>query len=91
MALRVTKCMNTKFKTEKIRYDKDEHILYCDSCRFKWKVKPYTPQRPCPECGSNDIIYTEDETYCNNCKLILSSSSDYVAGNHIDLPWGLLL
>ena len=87
----VTKCLNRKCKSEQIRYDKKKHVLHCDKCKFKWKVKPHTPQRPCPECGSTDIIYDEDETYCNNCKIVLSASIKYSGGDMIELPWGLLI
>ena len=48
----------------------------------------------CPECGG-EIEYSspddEDEAYCINCGLITSASIQYVAGQKIDLPYGIRL
>lgn len=46
----------------------------------------------CPECKHN-IIEDNDrmEYYCSKCGLIVSMSIAYVAGNRINLPYGLLL
>ena len=53
----------------------------------------HKPLNKCPECG-HQIEYTdEDETeaYCTHCGLIVASSIQYVAGQKIDLPYGLRL
>ena len=47
----------------------------------------------CPEC-QGEIEYSsedEDEAYCTECGLIVTASSQYVAGFKIDLPYGLRL
>lgn len=46
----------------------------------------------CPECGC-ELITTidEDETICPDCGLITSASIRYVAGDKIDLPYGIRL
>ena len=47
----------------------------------------------CPECGG-EIKYSsedEDEAYCTDCGLVTSASTAYVAGVHIDLPYGIRL
>lgn len=49
--------------------------------------------RYCPECGG-EVEYSsedEDEAYCTECGLITSASIRYVAGNKIDLPYGIRL
>lgn len=52
------------------------------------------PQRTtCPECHG-EIEYStedEDEAYCTRCGLVTSASIRYVAGNKIDLPYGIRL
>ena len=48
----------------------------------------------CPECNG-EIEYSstddEDEAYCTKCGLVTSASIRYVAGQKIDLPYGLRL
>lgn len=47
----------------------------------------------CPECGA-EIEYSsedEDEAICTACGLVTSASIRYVAGQEIDLPYGLRL
>lgn len=48
----------------------------------------------CPECNG-EIEYTnpddQDEAYCTKCGLVTSASIRYVAGQKIDLPYGLRL
>ena len=47
----------------------------------------------CPECGG-EVEYSsedEDEAYCTECGLITSGSYPYVAGVHIDFPYGTRL
>ena len=49
--------------------------------------------RYCPECGG-EVEYSsedEDEAYCTRCGLVTSASIRYVAGNKIDLPYGIRL
>lgn len=46
----------------------------------------------CVECFSTEFIIDEDyEIKCKNCGLVHSNSYPYVAGEKIDLPWGLIL
>lgn len=50
----------------------------------------HTPLNTCPECG-HDITYStedEDEAYCTKCGLVVMASIEYVAGIHINLPYG---
>ena len=49
----------------------------------------HQPLNICPECG-NPIDYTEDEDeyYCTVCGLVTQSSTEYVAGQKIVLPFG---
>ena len=51
--------------------------------------KKYNKPLPdsCPECGAELILY-DDETICIFCGLVCSSPHEYVAGIHIDLPYG---
>lgn len=44
--------------------------------------------RECPLCESKDIKvdYEREETYCNNCGLIISSAIQYVGLDKIDTP-----
>jgi len=47
----------------------------------------------CPEC-QGEIEYSsedEDEAYCTQCGLVTSASIRYVAGQKIDLPYGIRL
>ena len=49
--------------------------------------------RYCPECGG-EIEYSsedEDEASCTGCGLVTSASISYVAGQKIDLPYGIRL
>ena len=53
----------------------------------------HTSLKHCPECGG-EVEYSsedEDEAYCTECGLITSASIQYVAGNKIDLPYGIRL
>lgn len=42
--------------------------------------------RQCPLCESNDLVkdYVREETYCNHCGLVISSSANYVGLEKID-------
>jgi predicted amidophosphoribosyltransferase len=50
------------------------------------KLQSHTP-RACPECHG-DLVYLEDETYCEECGLVVSATIEYVAGIRIHLPYG---
>jgi len=47
----------------------------------------------CPECGTFTIALSLDKSYeyCTECGLITRASIDYVAGQRIDLPYGILI
>lgn len=47
----------------------------------------------CPECKTRTIILDEEkcEEYCIICGTITRASSRYVAGNKIDLAYGLII
>ena len=47
----------------------------------------------CPECGTRTIILEEQkcEEYCIICGSITRAASRYVAGNKIDLAYGLII
>lgn len=42
--------------------------------------------RSCPQCGASDFIrdYKREETYCNNCGLVLSSAFQYMGLSKIE-------
>ena len=44
--------------------------------------------RCCPLCESTDLVrdYEREETYCNNCGLIISSAVQYVGGQKFETP-----
>jgi len=46
----------------------------------------------CPECKTFTIETSPDgsEEYCTRCGLITRASIQYVAGQRIDLPYGIL-
>lgn len=47
----------------------------------------------CPDCQTLTIKLSEDKSYecCTNCGLITRASIAYVAGQRLDLPYGLLI
>ena len=47
----------------------------------------------CPECGTRTITLDQDkcEEYCTQCGYITRAATRYVAGNKIDLPYGLII
>lgn len=47
----------------------------------------------CPYCGTHTIILDEEkcEEYCTTCGVITRAASRYVAGNKVDLPYGLII
>lgn len=47
----------------------------------------------CPECGTRTIILDETkcEEYCHRCGTITRAASRYVAGNQVDLAYGLII
>ena len=47
----------------------------------------------CPECETLTIRLSEDKSYeyCTQCGLITRASIEYVAGQRLDLPYGILL
>ena len=47
----------------------------------------------CPECGTMTIKLsdTNDYEYCTECGLITRASVKFVAGQKIDLPYGILI
>ena len=63
--------------------EKDERLRYIR------KMQSSIPAQ-CPECGS-ELITDEDHIYCSRCGLITMASISYVAGQRIDLPYGILL
>lgn len=47
----------------------------------------------CPECGTRTITLDEDkcEEYCTRCGYVTRAASRYVAGEKINLPYGLII
>ena len=47
----------------------------------------------CPECRTRTIILDNDkcEEYCTKCGTITRAPTRFVAGEKIDLPYGILL
>ena len=47
----------------------------------------------CPECNTKTIILDKEkcEEYCTNCGTITRAASRYVAGNMIDLAYGIII
>lgn len=61
---------------------KEQRLLFLKSF-----IKPCSHY--CPDCHTELISnIDEDETYCPSCGLITSMSTEYVAGQKIDLPHG---
>ncbi|MBR3140540.1 MAG: hypothetical protein IKF11_06715 [Methanobrevibacter sp.] len=46
----------------------------------------------CPECQTMTIKLSDNKSYeyCTKCGLITRASIEYVAGQRIDLPYGIL-
>jgi len=47
-------------------YHFDRKELMCHHCRYHGTV-----EQLCPECGSEDSIYENEELYCKKCGLVL--------------------
>ena len=45
-----------------------------------------TNKNKCPECGSRNIITTNNNRFCQRCGLVLLANYDYTAGQKIVLP-----
>ena len=47
----------------------------------------------CPECQTITIQLSQDKSYeyCTKCGLITRASIEYVAGQSIELPYGILI
>ena len=47
----------------------------------------------CPECQTRTIILDEEkcEEYCTHCGMVTRAASCYVAGEKIELPYGLII
>lgn len=46
----------------------------------------------CPECESQNFkLDDQGHLYCTHCGSVLAAIHPYVAGERIDLPWGLLI
>ena len=47
----------------------------------------------CPECQTMTIKLSDNKSYeyCTKCGLITRASIEYVAGQRIDLPYGILI
>lgn len=52
-------------------------------------IQSHIPNK-CKECNS-ELAISEDEVYCPKCGLIHQASTDYHAGIHFHLPYGLRL
>jgi len=52
----------------------------------------FNPEK-CPECETLTITLSHDKSYeyCTVCGLITRASIEYVAGQRIDLPYGILI
>lgn len=75
-----------------LQYDnrRMQFTLYCSYCDKVYHLSKNV-KIECPECESKDIRFDEDETSCGECGLVLSATSNYVAGFKIKLDWGLIL
>lgn len=62
---------------------RDERIRYIR------KMQSFMPLS-CPECSA-ELAADEDHYYCTKCGLVVTASIRYVAGQKIDLPFGLLI
>lgn len=49
-------------------------------------------KKACPQCHNHEfeIDKKDNVMYCTECFLVVSASYDYVGGNRIDLPFGIL-
>ena len=53
---------------------------------------PEDPEK-CPECQTDTIRLSPNKSYeyCTQCGLITRASTEYVAGQLIDLPYGVII
>lgn len=85
-------CPICDYENIDIRYDNrtGQFKMYCSSCDKVYNLSKKVKIK-CPICESHDIRYDEDVTCCGECGTVLASTSHYVAGKKIILPWGLIL
>ena len=76
---------NSLIRKDKMNNDKwkrkDPRIVYLNTF-----IKPLPTY--CPECNSDKLVDGEAESYCEKCGLVVTASIEYVAGEHIILPYG---
>ena len=53
------------------------------------KMQSHVPST-CPECES-ELTTDDSEIYCENCGLVVAASMEYVAGQKVILPYGIVL
>lgn len=63
-----------------------QHVMRLD---FINKMSNHENIHQCPECRSNIITDEFGEEYCETCGLITRTHIPYVAGQRINLPFGL--
>lgn len=68
-----------------------QYTLTCFNCDNYIKINARQTDLKCSECESNNIVHDDYESYCLDCGLVLSATSNYVAGFKIVLDWGLIL
>lgn len=69
----------------------DDYLLFQVKAQDNLHLLLSTEDR-CPECGCEHFDFDgEYNLCCQNCGLVLAAIHPYVAGERIDLPWGLLL
>jgi len=75
-----------------VKKDNDIHIEDGDSTD-ELDISILDDPTICPECRTRTIILDEEkcEEYCTCCGTITRAASCYVAGEKIELPYGLII
>ena len=74
-----------------IELARDDPYLYQHVKRLDFidKIGSHEKLYQCPECRSSIITDEWGEEYCETCGLVTRSHYNYVAGQKINLPYGL--
>lgn len=90
--INITNCPVCKDENITLHYDnrRMQFTLYCTSCDKIYYLSKKV-KLECPNCQGKDIRFDEDTTTCGECGMVLSATSNYVAGFRIKLDWGLIL
>jgi hypothetical protein len=73
-------------------FDEKSYKIYSEPIKLCNHCYSDNVHKHCIECYSTEFDIEEDYAIkCKKCGLVHAQSIQYVAGEKIDLPWGLLL